>query len=148
MSELMEMHVHAWNLFFSLTELSKGDLDAEIQPGLIGTRAFDPLTSVILYIYSMETLLPSLINNAAWEKDESRIDTLGPYALALHEIIYRANNKRHDVMRGQFSVFRGMTMTGEMIKCYVEMVTERESIALIGFTSTHKSRSTAEQHAF
>lgn len=28
--ELMEMHVHSWNLFFSLTDLSKGDLDAEI----------------------------------------------------------------------------------------------------------------------
>lgn len=98
--DLMEMHVHTWNLFFSLTELSKGDLDAEIQPGLIGTRAFDPLTSVILYIYSMETILPSLINNAAWSKDETRVDTLGPYALALHEIVYRANNKRHDVMRG------------------------------------------------
>lgn len=48
----------------------------------------------------METELPRLINNAAWAKDESRVDTVGPYALALHEIVYRANNKRHDVMRG------------------------------------------------
>ena len=111
----MEMQLHTWNLFFSLTELSKGDLDAEIQPGLIGTRAFDPLTSVILYIYSMETELPRLINNAAWAKDESRVDTVGPYALALHEIVYRANNKRHDVMRGQFSVFRGMKLSNDII---------------------------------
>jgi hypothetical protein len=106
--ERMEQKLHTWNLFFSLTELSKGDLDSEIQSGMIGTRAFDPLTSIILYIYSMETFLPALIDNASWSRDESRIDTLGPFVLALHEIVYRANNKRHDVMRGQFSVFRGM----------------------------------------
>lgn len=28
--ERMEQKLHTWNLFFSLTELSKGDLDAEI----------------------------------------------------------------------------------------------------------------------
>ena len=38
--------------------LSFGDLDAEIHLGMIGTRVFDPLTSVILYIYSMETFIP------------------------------------------------------------------------------------------
>lgn len=108
--DTMELHIHTWNLFFSLTELSKGDLDAEIQSGMIGTRAFDPLTSIILYIYSMETFLPSLIDNASWMKDNKRVDTLGPFVLALHEIVYRANNKRHDVMRGQFSVFRGMQL--------------------------------------
>ena len=107
---MMEMHIHTWNLFFSLTELSKGDLDAEIQSGMIGTRAFDPLTSIILYIYSRETFLPALIDNASWQKDMTRVDTLGPFVLALHEIVYRANNKRHDVMRGQFSVFRGMQL--------------------------------------
>lgn len=106
--DMLEMHIHTWNLFFSLTELSKGELDAEIQSGMIGTRAFDPLTSIILFIYSMETFLPALIDNASWKKDMTRVDTLGPFVLALHEIVYRANNKRHDVMRGQFSVFRGM----------------------------------------
>ena len=30
LKDLMEMHIHTWNLFFSLTELSKGDLDSEI----------------------------------------------------------------------------------------------------------------------
>lgn len=85
---------------------------------MIGTRAFDPLTSVILYIYSMETFLPQLIDDASWNRDETRIDTLGPFVLALHEIVYRANNKRHDVMRGQFSVFRGMQLSAEMVNQY------------------------------
>lgn len=30
LKDMMEMHIHTWNLFFSLTELSKGDLDQEI----------------------------------------------------------------------------------------------------------------------
>lgn len=29
-NEMLEQQIHTWNLFFSLTELSKGDLDAEI----------------------------------------------------------------------------------------------------------------------
>ena len=28
--DILEQKIHTWNLFFSLTELSKGDLDAEI----------------------------------------------------------------------------------------------------------------------
>lgn len=28
--EMLEQQIHTWNLFFSLTELSRGDLDAEI----------------------------------------------------------------------------------------------------------------------
>lgn len=114
---------------------------------MIGTRAFDPLTSIILYIYSMETFLPGLIDNASWVKDEKRVDTLGPFVLALHEIVYRANNKRHDVMRGQFSVFRGMQLSNDIINQYIQMVNERESLALMGFTSTHKNRESAERNA-
>ena len=48
----------------------------------------------------MESPLPGTLDTAAWHKDTSRVDTLGPFALLLHEIVYRANNKRHDVMRG------------------------------------------------
>ena len=29
-TEMIEQRIHTWNLFFSLTELSRGDLDAEI----------------------------------------------------------------------------------------------------------------------
>ena len=66
MNEILEQKIHTWNLFFSLTELSRGDLDAEIHLGMIGTRAFDPLTSVILYIYSMETFIPKMIDDASF----------------------------------------------------------------------------------
>lgn len=65
---------------------------------------------------------------------------MGPFVLALHEIVYRANNKRHDVMRGQFSVWRGLKLSNEIINQYELMVHERESLSLFGFTSTHKNR--------
>lgn len=51
-------------------------------------------------------------------------------------------------MKGQFSVFRGMKLRNETISQYMQMVNERESIALIGFTSTHKNREIAERDAF
>ena len=44
---------------------------------------FDPnsiLTKSILFMYSMETFLPYTLNKAEREMDESKIESLGPFA--------------------------------------------------------------------
>ena len=40
-----------------------------------------------------------------------------------------------------------MQLSNDIINKYVEMVSERESLALMGFTSTHKNRESAEKNA-
>ena len=44
-------------------------------------------TKAILYIYSMETFLPQLMNQACRLQDNSKIFTLGPFAHALNSIL-------------------------------------------------------------
>ena len=48
----------------------------------------------MLYIYSMETVLPESIDRASRIKDESTLPTLGPYVLALVHILSGANRER------------------------------------------------------
>jgi len=42
---------------------------------------------MILYIWSLETSLPIVINKAIREKDLSKIDTLGPFTTCLSIIV-------------------------------------------------------------
>ena len=51
-----------------MTDLSSGDLEEEIDPGILHQPA-NKMVSSILMIYSMETFLPDLINKASKEQD-------------------------------------------------------------------------------
>ena len=56
-----------------------------------------PITKFILYLHTLETYLYKDLKTASREKDESKIKTLGPYALVLSYILssadYRNKNK-------------------------------------------------------
>jgi hypothetical protein len=45
--------------------------------------ANNDITKAIMYLYSMETFIYTAINRATREQDESKVRTLGPYAVLL-----------------------------------------------------------------
>ena len=50
-----------------------------------------PITKFILYLHTLETFLFKDLKTASREKDESKIMTLGPYALILSYILSSAD---------------------------------------------------------
>jgi len=48
------------------------------------------ITKSILFLYSMETLLPYNLNKAERERDASKVMSLGPFACALNKISFWA----------------------------------------------------------
>ena len=46
-----------------------------------------PVVALILYIYQMENFVYSELNRSCRYKDESKVKTLGPYGMALGDII-------------------------------------------------------------
>jgi hypothetical protein len=55
------------------------------------------VTKTIVYIYTMESFVYRELNKAARNYDLSKVDTLGPFAVLLTQIIYSCEEKR---MRG------------------------------------------------
>ena len=73
-------------------------------------NANDNITKVLLYIHSMETFVPEALNLASSRRDESKIDNLGPYALALGCILDKAEVSRPDRIKGSFHVYKGLQL--------------------------------------
>jgi hypothetical protein len=57
----------------------------------------NPVNQLILYIYTLETFLFGELNNASRNADETKIDTLGPYARILSQILLNSSSKRTDL---------------------------------------------------
>ena len=58
-----------------------------------------PAVKVILYIYTLETFIYKALNRASRTKDLSKSETLGPYALALGDILLLGTAKfRKDIV--------------------------------------------------
>lgn len=67
---------------------------------------------LIIYIFSLETPVYSILNKACREGDESKKDTLGPLSCALFMILSRASENRIDkngnLLPHKFDLFRGV----------------------------------------
>ena len=46
-----------------------------------------PVTQTLIYIHSMETFIYKDLKNASLQKDITKVLTLGPYFIAINEII-------------------------------------------------------------
>ena len=71
-----------------------------------------PIHNAMVFLYSMETFLPYALNKACREKDESKIETLGPFAVALSYILRFSQAERRigNELRGKFRVYRGVKL--------------------------------------
>ena len=84
--KLVEDKLTALIALFQYTGFANGDIDQTI----LVESLQDPghkLTRAILFIYSLETFIPHSITMATRDKDITKVDTLGPYAVALRSII-------------------------------------------------------------
>lgn len=82
-----------WNVFFKVAIIDQIDMDIEIDQSVF-RNAKENITKVLLYIHSMETFIPEALNMASSRRDQSKIDNLGPYALALGCILDKAEVSR------------------------------------------------------
>ncbi len=65
------------------------------------------ITRLLLFLHTQETFLNYDLKIASREKDESKIMSLGPYALTLTYILAKAKSKKVKELK---FVYRGMKM--------------------------------------
>ena len=77
----------------------------------------------ILFLYSLETFLPDLLNHSNRIKDESKIKTLGPYAYVLQHILsfaedHRTSSPTSISLSTYTYLYRGLKLSPKQIKSY------------------------------
>ena len=70
---------------------------------------------MILMMYSLESFLFKRLNQGSREKDQSVVNTLGPFAVALTKIINNIQRERTDKMNGPFVCYSGIALTESVI---------------------------------
>ncbi len=88
-------------------------------------------------LYTKETFLYKVLNEALRNDDMSKIKTLGPLCFLINSYISQRKTLTEDQI-----IYRGMTLTDEMINEYSEAV--GEDIDWPAFASTTKNRALAE----
>ena len=58
---------------------------------------YHPISQLCLYLYTLDTWLFQELNKGSREGDTAKIDTLGPYAAALKQIVIGAAKRRTDI---------------------------------------------------
>ena len=86
---VLESRITAFQALFQYTGLCDGDIDEQLSHEILHDKE-NKITQAILFIYSLETFLPYTITFANCEKDETKVDTLGPISLALRTIVHGA----------------------------------------------------------
>ena len=76
-----------WQKMLDLAKVDHRDqpLSGSLAGGLLDPTS--PVVALILYVYQMENYCYSELNRACRFKDSSKLQTLGPYAMALAYII-------------------------------------------------------------
>ena len=98
-------YTQIWKLFFQKS-LSDVQLDKPLSMKILENTSHK-ITKFLLFLHSQETFLNYDLKIASREKDESKIISLGPYALALSYILAKAKSKKS--LEAKF-VYRGIKM--------------------------------------
>lgn len=85
-----------WQKLFALSNIEDPnkpleadfDYDERVPIGLFDSKS--PANAVILFIYQMNSFCFKELKRCSSVKDQSKVETLGPLAGALHEIVYCA----------------------------------------------------------
>ena len=89
-----------WKLLFKLAINDPNDMIIEIDQSVFRSSESE-ITKLLLYIHSMETFIPESINLGSAGRDQSKVSTLGPYALALGCILDKAEVSRRDSLHNK-----------------------------------------------
>ena len=94
-----------------LFELAKlGDIDRPLTIKILSNPNHN-ITRHILYMYSMESFIYQDLNRCCRDKDKNKIQYYGAFAAALSYIIYAANSKRKDKLKGENLLYRGIKLS-------------------------------------
>ena len=90
-----------------------------------------PVTTLLLRLYSFECFLYGTLNKAQRFGDESKVQSLGPYAHALYQIMTYAGYNREDIEDEDLQdldLYRGCCMTEDQIQKYRDAIPKGKRI--------------------
>lgn len=134
---LASQYSYNWKLLFKL-----GSLGYHLEKPLtqqILSDSTNPITKLILYLYSMESFIYTDLNRACRSKDPKAIKYYGAFSAALSFIIDNANKNKGQKNNKTNLFFRGLKMTPEEVDDYLV----GNLVNLTGYTSTSKKFATA-----
>ena len=109
----------------------------------------DPLTIALVQLYSMDTFIQHEINNSSRNEDLMMVDSLGPYAAVLNQIVLGRESQNTSFLMDSSSfispsnsitVWRATLLTEEQIENYYASVHQRKKVQLKGFVSCSLNR--------
>ena len=77
----------AWLTFFKVPE-GLGDWSRPLDGYALCNLPDHPLVKTLLYMFSMDTFLPNSLTLAEVNRDTSKIESLGPLAFVMKEMIW------------------------------------------------------------
>ena len=130
-SEVIKQQVNAFKALFQYTKLT-GEVGTTIDEDIQLEDLHDPqnpTTKAILFIYSLDTFLPGAISKAQREKDETKIETLGPFSIALRSITLGAESNKpnyYQMATKDVIAWRGTILRARDVKDYMQMLSYRK----------------------
>ncbi len=127
-------------------ELIGQKLEAEIladRLNKVKNGSWEDIVNCCICLYTMESFLYKLVNTTLRNEDISKVDTLGAYCHFLSEYIGQSRMETYEKKEPPITVYRGCTLTDEIIKEYKQAI--GQTISWLSFTSTSKDRRQAEQ---
>ena len=83
------MFQDAFKTLFDMVKLGV-DISEPIDASVLRFNPNSPVTQTVLYLYSMEPPIYRELNMACRKRDYTKIDSLGPFAAAIGEILRTA----------------------------------------------------------
>lgn len=152
--DTLQNHIDAWNYIFD--KINVGDENKALLSGTI-VRYEDtlqdpefPVVGVILWMYAAENFIQREILRATKERDASKIETIGPLALALFRIMEATTFSREENSIQQYNfqldLFRACYLSSTLIEKF-RNVENPEGLGNVikfeGYTSTSLDREIA-----
>lgn len=110
LNEVIHTRSQAWKVLFKVGGFFDSNIDLQIDKNEL-LDPLNPITTTMLFLYSLETFIPELINKASREKDQSKVKTLYPFARVLHQIVSVSNANRDDALHGEIVTWRGTKLS-------------------------------------
>lgn len=139
-NKLKQSYEKKWNLLFNIQNL--GDLEKPLTANIL-SNPNHKITKHLLYIYSMESFIYTELNRVCRDKDKQEIQFYGAFAAAISYIIYFANKRRKDCIKGTTTLYRGIKLTKQQIKQFKV----GSDVNLTGYISSSRDRNVAMNFA-
>lgn len=125
----------AWELVLKLGGLGANEqLDEEIDPAVFHDVESN-LSKLIIQLYTMESFFQNALLRASIDQDETKLQSLGPYALCLRSLLYGASEEREDVPHGAYTAYRSFLIDERQLNDFRNLHKTKGKLSLRGFTS-------------